>query len=98
MYLCIRRFYRSFAGNDVAVTHFKICVASRDVMKGKGKFHRRIGHEDPEGEKSYRSTLSLTSALDGVGVQRYAQAALPPVRGTHCIGGLVGLRVGLDRC
>jgi hypothetical protein len=34
---------------------------------GKGKGHPRIGHKDPEGEQRYRTTLSLTSALDGVG-------------------------------
>jgi hypothetical protein len=40
------------------------------------------------------STISLTSALDGVSGQRYAPTALPPgVRsGTHFIGGLVGPR------
>jgi len=34
----------------------------------------------------------------GVGGQRHAPAALPPGKrpGTHCIGGLVGRRVGLD--
>ena len=48
----------------------------------------------------YSSTLSLTSALDGVGGQRHAPAALPPGKrpGTHCIGGLVGPRAGLDGC
>ena len=31
--------------------------------------------------------------------QRHAPAALPAARpGTHCIGGWVGLRGGLDRC
>ena len=34
------------------------------------KAHRR--------EQRYSSTLSLTSALDGVGGQRHALAALPP--------------------
>ena len=54
--------------------------------------------EDPEGELRYSSTLSLTSALDGVGDQRHAPVALPPGKraGTHCIGGWVGPRVGLD--
>jgi hypothetical protein len=33
--------------------------------KGKGKVHPRTGHEGPEGEQRYISTLSLTSALDG---------------------------------
>jgi hypothetical protein len=40
--------------------------------------HSRTGHEDPKGEKRYNSTLSLTSALDGVGGQRQAPAALTP--------------------
>jgi hypothetical protein len=34
-------------------------------VKGKGKFRHRTGHKGPEGE--YSSTLSLTSALDGLG-------------------------------
>jgi hypothetical protein len=34
-----------------------------------------------------------------VGGLRHAQAALPPERlGTHCIGGWVGPRAGLDGC
>jgi hypothetical protein len=44
---------------------------------GKGKDLIRTGHEGPEGEWRYSSTLSLTSALDGVGGQRHALAALP---------------------
>jgi hypothetical protein len=44
----------------------------------KVKVHPRTGHEDPEGEQRYSYTLSLTSALDGVGGQRHARAALPP--------------------
>ena len=31
------------------------------------KVYPRTGHEGPEGEKRYSSTLSLTSALDGGG-------------------------------
>jgi hypothetical protein len=44
------------------------------------------------------STLSLTSALDGVGGQRHATAALAPGKrpGAHCIGRWVGPRAGLD--
>ena len=30
-----------------------------------GKVHRRTGHQRPEVEQRYSSTLSLTSALDG---------------------------------
>jgi hypothetical protein len=43
----------------------------------KGKVYRRTGHERPKREWSYSSTLSLTSALDGVGGQRHTLAALP---------------------
>jgi hypothetical protein len=46
--------------------------------KGKGKVHPRRGHEGPEGECTYSSTLALTSALDGTGGQHHAPAALPP--------------------
>jgi hypothetical protein len=35
-------------------------------LQKKGKGHPRTGHEGPEGEQSYSSTLSLTSALDVV--------------------------------
>ena len=45
--------------------------------------HPVTGHKGPEKEQSYSSTLSLTSGL---------------YTGTHCIGGWVGLRAGLDRC
>jgi hypothetical protein len=52
------------------------------------KFHPRTTREDSELEKSYGSTLSVTSALDGVGVQRHARAALPPRGrpGIYCTG------------
>jgi len=40
--------------------------------------HPIIRHEGPEVEQRYSFTLSLTSALDGVGGQRHALAALPP--------------------
>jgi len=68
--------------------------------KGKRKVHPRTGHEGPQGEQRCRSTLSLTSALDGLGGQRHAPAALPPGKrpGTHCIGGWMGPRAGLNGC
>ena len=48
----------------------------------------------------YSSTLSLTSALDGVSGQRHAPVAIYPREksGTHCIGGWLGPRAGLDGC
>jgi len=44
----------------------------------KGNIHPRTDHEGADGEYRYTSTLSLTSALDGLGGQRHAPAALPP--------------------
>ena len=46
--------------------------------KGKGKVHPRTRHEGSEGEWRYKFTLSLASALDGMGGQNHASAALPP--------------------
>ena len=48
----------------------------KKISVGKGKVYPRAGREGPEGEQIYSSTLSLTSALDGVGGQRHASAAL----------------------
>ena len=44
-----------------------IKYVSFNVIKRKDKGHPRTGHEGPEGEKRYSSTLSWTSALDGGG-------------------------------
>ena len=44
------------------------------------KVHPRTGHEGPGGEKRYSSTLSFTSALDGVGGQRHTPTTLPRER------------------
>jgi hypothetical protein len=44
--------------------------------KVKGKFNPKTDHESPENEQIYTSTLCLTSALEGVGSQRHAPAAL----------------------
>ena len=46
--------------------------------KGKGKVHTITDHEGLEVEQRYSCTLFLTSALDGVGGQLHAPAALPP--------------------
>jgi hypothetical protein len=46
--------------------------------KGKGKVHPITGHEGPQGEYRYSSTLSLASELDWVGGQRHDPAALHP--------------------
>ena len=69
--------------------------------KDKGKFHHTTGHEDPEGECRYSSTLSFSSALCGGGlvVKTTPRPLYPQERpGTHCIGGWVGPRAGLEGC
>jgi len=53
------------------------CTAVNDVNVN-GKVHTITGHKDPVEEQRYSFTLSLTSALDGVGGERHAPAALPP--------------------
>ena len=60
------------------------------MEKCKGKAQPRTGHEGPEGGHS--SSLSLTSALDGVGGQRHRPAAFRRRKrpGTHFIGGWMG--------
>jgi len=69
-----------------------------NVGKDKGKVYSRRGQEGPEGEWGHSCTLSLTSALDGMGGQRYAPVVFLPVErpGTHCIRGWVGPRTGQD--
>jgi hypothetical protein len=42
-----------------------------------GKLHPITGHEGPEGEQRYSSTLSLTLVLDGVGGQHHAPLLYP---------------------
>ena len=44
-----------------------MCSTTTLHGKGKGKVHPRTGHEGPNGEQRYSSTLSFTSALDGNG-------------------------------
>ena len=59
-------------------TH-QTCINDRSVCKGKGKGHPRTGHESPEGEQIYSSTLPSTSPLDGGWmINANAPAALPP--------------------
>ena len=82
----------------VNFTHLLTDTACDDNTDSK--VHTRTAHEDPESEYKYSSTLSLTSALDGMGGQRHAPSNLPPGKrtGTHFIRGWVGPRDGLDGC
>jgi hypothetical protein len=63
------------------------CSYVRKKKKVNSKVHFRTGHESPEGEYRYSATVSLTSALDGVGDQCHVPAALPLGKrpGTHCM-------------
>ena len=55
------------------------------MRSGKGKVHPRTGHEGPEGEQRYNSTLSLTSALNGWVINATLRLLYPRERpGTHC--------------
>ena len=65
---------------------------------GKGKVHPRTGHEKPEVESKFSSTLSLTSAVDvGWWLTPRAGRFNPRKKpGTHSTGGWVRPRVGLD--
>ena len=41
------------------------CASCKVPFIKNANFHSRTGHESPEEEKMYRSTLSLTSVIDG---------------------------------
>ena len=73
---------------------------STSIGKGKDKGHPITGHEGPEGEQMYSSTLPSTSALDGGWVA--STTPRPPYHRdrpvTHCLGGWVAFRAGLDEC
>jgi hypothetical protein len=53
-------------------------VILRTIPQGEGKVHHTAGHEGTEGKQRYSYTLSLTSALGGVGGHPRATAALHP--------------------
>ena len=83
MYL---RFFKIKSGDvfkgNFSRSYFERAVALRYMLtfvSGEGKVHRRTGHERSEGVQRHSFTLSLTSALDGVGGQHHTPATLPPV-------------------
>jgi len=51
----------------LTVVQLELKLERVDQCKVKGKVQPRTGHEGPEVEQRYNSTLSLTSALDGGG-------------------------------
>ena len=83
--------------NRTLSTYYLICCMWSGI---KRKRHPITSHEGPEVALRYSSTLSLTSALNGVDGHHHAPAVIYPRErpGTHCIGGWVGPRAGLDGC
>jgi hypothetical protein len=66
------------------------------ISKSK-QFHNKP--MEAQGGVMYSSYSFTTSAIDGVSGRRHAPAALYPrewTPGTHCTGGWVGPRTGLD--
>jgi len=90
--------WRGQAKNGTIPAHQNTKCSICRQGKGKHTVHPATDHEGPEVEYRYSSTLPFTSALYGGG-----QSMPRPLyhRGrpdTHCIGGWVGSRVGLDGC
>ena len=79
-------------------TNWVVILSSLVIVKVK--VLRIAGHWGPEGEERYCSTLSWPGHLDGGGGGRTTPQPLYPRErpGTHCIGGWVGPRAGLDGC
>ena len=65
-----------------------------------GRFHPFTGHEGPRESSGIALSYFIPRHQKGVRGQRHAPAAPYPRErpGTHCIGGWVGLRAGLDWC
>jgi hypothetical protein len=68
------------------------------MVQVKVKFTLEQATKAHRGDWRYGCTLSLTSALDGVGGQRHIPATLPSGKrpGTHFTAGWVGPSAGLD--
>jgi len=71
-----------FVGLTVGLTNYRYRYSRTALrqLRVKSKVHPTRGHEDPEGEQRYKSILSLAWALEGVGGQHHAPAALPSER------------------
>ena len=87
----------NFNTKEPCQSNLSVCATHGTEL---GSFHPVIGHEGPQGEQRYSSTLFLTSALEGgEGSASRPGRTLPRERpGTRCTGGWVGLRAGLDGC
>jgi hypothetical protein len=72
----------------------------QSICKCKGTVHPITGHECPEGEYRYSSTLSVSLATDEGGRSRSHPSCCTPEKrpNTHCTRCWVGPRASLDRC
>jgi hypothetical protein len=59
----------------------------RTLHRAKGNVRPATAHVDPQGDQNYSSTLSLTSALDGVAVNVTPRPLYPLGREQVAIGG-----------
>jgi len=69
--------------------------------KGKGKVHNRTDHDDLEGREVYLcSFFNLVTRWGGGGPLALRSGRFTPSKRpvTHCTGGWVGPRAGLDGC
>ena len=87
---------RTFNSSHLTVAN--ALTGTKVKVKVKVKFSLEQATKAQRGSRCI--ALSLTSALDGVGGLRHAPAALLPRKrpSTHCVGGWVGPRAGLDGC
>jgi hypothetical protein len=69
-------------------------------VKLKLKFNPETGHERPEGEERYSSTLFLITGLDGVEWLMPCPCCFTLGKEIRCqfTGGWVGLRAGMEGC
>ena len=76
------------------------CKPKRQIPQAAGRFHPFTGHEGPQGQQRYSSTLFQTSALEGgEGSASRPGSTLPPGKTRYLFtGGRVGPRDGLDWC
>ena len=80
LYLLIETHARSPVRIFVKALLQNVSVTVQNHKRVKGKFRPKKGHDDPDGVYSYSYTLSLTSALDGVGVKATPRPLYPRER------------------
>jgi hypothetical protein len=71
-------------------SHLQQCACKITKVKLKVNFTLEQATKSQRGKKMYRSTLSLTSALERVGGQRHAPATSPPVKTRYTLYGRLG--------